>query len=128
MANTNLESNKRKAVRKSIGLDLLGYDNLIHRYYVTWCESISMKFKYSDRDLIVNDSLLKYYQNQWAILVENRLLLEYGDYIKKDLPDTYHFYYEILREYAENLEKFYPASLLPKKKLSINPKYQFNYN
>ena len=128
MANTNLESNNRQTVRKAIGLNLLGYDNLIHRNFVTWCEVISMKFHYSDRDLITNEGLFKYYVNQWAILAENRLLLEYGDYIKKDLPDTYEFYYKILSEYAEDLEKYYPASLLPNKKITINQKYQFNDN
>lgn len=128
MANTNLESNNRQEVRKAIGLDLLGYENLIHRNFVTWCEVISMKFHYSDRDLIANDGIFKYYGNQWSILVENRLLLEYGEYIKKDLPDTYEFYYKILNEYAEDLENYYPASLLPKKKITINQKYQFNYN
>ncbi|ROH98380.1 hypothetical protein EGI16_21330 [Chryseobacterium sp. G0240] len=127
MAN-NLESNNRKQVRKAIGLDLLGYGNLIHRNFITWCEVLSMKFHYKDRDLITNNTLLKYYTNQWDILVENRLLLEYGEYIKRDIPDTYEFYYRILSEYAEDLEKYYPASLLPKKKITINQKYQFNYN
>ena len=128
MANTNLESNDRQLVRTAIGLNPLGYDNLIHRNFVTWCEALSMKFHYNDRDLIANDGLFKYYGNQWAILVENRLLLEYGDYVRKDIPDTYEFYYKILSEYAEDLEKYYPASLLPKKKITINTKYQFNNN
>lgn len=128
MANANLESNNTQIVRKAIGLDLLGYSNLIHRNFVTWCEVLSMKFHYSDRDLIANDTLFKYYNSQWSILVENRLLLDYGEYIKKDLPDTYELYYKILNEYAEDLEKYYPASLLPKKTIRNNQKYQFNYN
>lgn len=128
MANTNLESEKTKVVRQAIGLNLLGYDNLIHRNFVTWCEVMSMKFNYKDRDLITSESLFKYYTNQWAILVENRLLNEYGDYIRKEIPETYSFYYKILKEYAEELEKYYPASLLPKTKISKNNKYQFNLN
>lgn len=128
MANTNQESNNRKIVRKAVGLNILGYENLIHRFFVTWCEVLSMKFHYMDRDLITNEALFKYYQNQWAILVENRLINEYGSYIEKDLPDTFSFYYKILKEYGEELENYYPASLLPKTKISKNDKYQFNYN
>lgn len=126
MANT--ESVNRKQVRKAIGLNILGYENLIHRNFVTWCEVLSMKFNYVDRDLITNDALFNYYSVQWAMLVENRLLLDYGEYIKKDLPDTFSIYYKILNEYAEELERYYPASLLPKKKITINQKYQFNNN
>ncbi len=79
----NLESINRQMVRKAIGLNPLGYDNLIHRNFVTWCEVLSMKFHYNDRDLITSNSLFKYYGNQWAILVENRILLEYVTILKR---------------------------------------------
>ena len=124
----NLESEKRFKVRKALGLDILGYGNFMHRHFVSWCEIISMKFRYQDRDLIANESILKYYQTQWAILVENRLINEYGSYIDKNIEDTYSFYSKILCEYAEDLENYYPASLLPKNTKIEPNKYQFNYN
>jgi len=126
--NQNSEPNKRKIVRQSIGVDLLGYENLIHSFFVSWCEILSQKFKYKNRELIINESIWKYYQNQWAILVENRLINDYGSYMEKDLPDTFSFYYKILYEYAEELDRYYPAVLLPKTKISKTDKYQFNQN
>ena len=126
--NQNPEPQYRYLVRKAIRFDAIGYDNLIHRNFVTWCEILSMKFFYVDRDLITNNILFKYYQNQWAILVENRLIVEYGDYLKKEIDDTQNVYYKIVCEYAQELENFYPASLLPATKTKINNKYQFNQN
>lgn len=127
-ANQNPEPQNRALVRKAVGMNPLTYENLIHRFFVTWAEFMSVKFFYRDRDLITSEALFKYYQNQWAILVENRMMQEYGNYLKKDIAQTDKFYYEILKDYALELDKYYPASLLPKKKTTISKKYQFNYN
>ena len=126
--NQNPEPQNRALVRKAVGMSQLTYENLIHRFFVTWSEFMSIKFFYNDRDLIMNEALFKYYQTQWAILVENRMMQEYGEYLKKDIAETDNFYYKILRDYAEELDNYYPASLLPKKKMTISKKYQFNYN
>lgn len=127
--NQNNEPQKRFLVRKAIGMNPLLYDNFIHRNFVTWCEILSMKFFLVDRDLIASEAIFKYYLNQWAILVENKMISEYGAYIKKDLPDSGEIYTKVVREYARELENYYPASLLPKKTKALkNDKYQFNYN
>ena len=125
------EHPNRNIVRKAIGFHPLAYENLIHKYFVTWCEEMALRFYHNDRQLIQDEMLHKYYQTQWIILVENRLMKDYGLYMKKMLPDTAKFYYKILSEYAEDLEKHYPAILVrqpQKSKTTTKIKYQFNNN
>ncbi len=127
--NQHPESPNRKTVRTALGYNEWGYENLIHKHFVTWCEEMALRFFHSDRDLIQSEMLYKYYQKQWSILVESRMMADYGDYLQKQLPDTKEMYYNILCEYADDLENYYPASLLkPNTAKQLKPKYQFNYN
>ena len=122
----------RRAVRNSIGFPEWAYDNLIHKYYVTWCEEIAEKFYYSDRELILNEKIFAYYQMQWSLLVEKQMVLDYGRYMQKNISDSANFYLQRIFEYGEELVKWYPASLLrdpmPKVKKNKIQNYQFNYN
>lgn len=128
---TTIEPNnpKRALTMDAIGYSEWGYSNLIHQYFVTWCEAIADKFYYNGRDLITNETLWNYYQKQWHILVECQMVNDYGPYIKRKIEDTNRFFYNILVEYAESLENYYPASLLKAKAPKPNkPKYEFIYN
>lgn len=115
---------------KAIGLIEWHYDNLIHKFFVTWCEVIAQKFYHNDRDLIADERLYNYYKRQWSIFVENRFIKDYSPYLVQNLKGASKTYYEIVASYALELERYYPASLIrePKpKKTKIN-KYQFNLN
>lgn len=120
----------RTTTMNAIGYSEWGYDNLIHQYFVTWCEAIADKFYYQGRDLITNESLWKYYQRQWHILVECQMVNDYGSYMAAKIPDTNRFFYNLLCGYANELENYYPASLLraKQKQKPSKPKYEFNYN
>jgi len=119
-------------VRQALGVSVLDYENFLHSYFVGWCEVIALKFSYRDRDLITNESLFNYYLNQWAILVENLLAedikAEYLYYYLEKTEGSDNFFFKIMAGYAKELDKYYPASLLPKTKTTISKKYQFNYN
>lgn len=118
----------RQLMISALGYNDWGYDNLIHQFFVTWCEAMALKFFHKDRDLIANEQLFAYYKNQWRLLVENRMVNEYGGYLQKRIPDTARFYYGCIYEYAMELEKYYPASIIRTVKPHKKPKYQFNYN
>ena len=127
--NQNSDNPNRNTVCTALGYNEWGYENLIHKHFVTWCEEMALRFFHSDRDLIQNERLYKYYQRQWSILVESQMMADYGEYLKKAIPETKEFYYNILCEYANDLENFYPASLLkPNTAKQLKEKYQFNYN
>ena len=127
--NQNSDNPNRKTISTALGYNEWGYENLIHKHFVTWCEEMALRFFHSDRDLIQNERLYKYYQRQWSILVESQMMADYGEYLKKAIPETKEFYYNILCEYANDLENFYPASLLkPNTAKQLKEKYQFNYN
>lgn len=117
-----------RIISKAIGYSTWGYENLIHKHYVTWCEEMALRFFHSDRDLIQNEMLFNYYRRQWHILVEKLMLKDYGIYLDKNLPDSKEMLYKILCEYADELLKHYPASLVGPSKKQLKPKYQFNYN
>ncbi len=88
---------------------------------------MALKFFHKDRDLIADERLFAYYKNQWQILVERRMIQDYGGYLKKSIPNSEKIYYGFLYEYAVELESYYPASLIT----TVKPpktKYQFNYN
>lgn len=118
----------RLLIMKALGYNDWGYDNLIHQFFVTWCEAMALKFFHKDRDLINNEQLFSYYRNQWRLLVENRMVNEYGGYLRKNIPESTKLYYSFLYEFAMDLEKYYPASLIRTPKPQQKPKYQFNYN
>lgn len=125
----NPENPNRETVRRAIGFNRLAYDNLIHKYFVTWCEEMALRFFYSDRDLMQNESLWKWYQAQWAILAERTLLNDYGRYMRARIPNTKDFFYKRLCENAETLEQYYPAALIRKQKPGKQKmKFTFNLN
>lgn len=127
--NQQPEPPNRQTVRIALGYNQWGYDNLIHKHFVTWCEEMALRFFHSDRDLIQNERLYKYYQKQWSILVENRMIADYGQYLIQQLPDTKEMYYNIICEYADDLENYYPAILMKSNTAKqLKPKYQFNLN
>ena len=115
-------------IKKALGYNDWGYENIIHQFFVTWCEAMALKFYHKDRELISNESLFAYYNRQWQILVETRMVQEYGAYMKKKIPGTEKTYYKFIYELAMELENYYPASLLKSVKPKEEPKYQFNYN
>lgn len=115
---------------KAIGFNEFHYDNLIHKFFVTWCEVIALKFYHNDRDLIADERLYKYYQRQWQIFVEAKFIKDYTPYLAQNLKGATKTYYEIVADYALELEKYYPASLVrePKPKTVLLNKYEFNLN
>ncbi|KMQ69067.1 hypothetical protein [Chryseobacterium koreense] len=127
---TNPNNPNRMLVKKALGYNDWGYDNLIHQFFVTWCEAMALKFYHKDRDLISNESLFAYYNKQWQILVENRMVNEYGGYMMNQIQDSAKTYYKFLYDFAMELENYYPASLIRtvKPKERTKPKYQFNLN
>lgn len=120
----------RAIIMKALGYTDWGYDNLIHQFFVSWCEEMAMRFYHMNRDLIANETLYSYYKNQWKLLVEQKMMNEYGGYLKNGVQGCEKIYYSYLYECATELENYYPASIIcgmPKpKKHKI--KYQFNYN
>lgn len=118
----------RHYIMSALGYNDWGYDNLIHQFFVTWCEAMANKFFHKDRDLIADERLFSYYRNQWEILVEKRMINEYGGYLRVKIPGTEKTYYSILYDYAMELEKYYPASLIREPKPKVKPKYEFNLN
>jgi len=129
------ENLNRMATMDAIGYSEWGYKNFIHQYFVTWCEVMADKFYYQGRELITNEKLWNYYQRQWQVLVENQFVRDYSTYLDKNLQDAHRTYYSLLIGYANDLENYYPASILkdnnPKKKtLQPEPKlnFEFNYN
>lgn len=128
--NHNPQNPNRLLVKKALGYNDWGYDNLIHQFFVTWCEAMALKFYRQDRNLITNESLFAYYKKQWQILVETRMISEYGGYMMNHLPDAEQTYYKYLYEFAMELENYYPASLLNKSKPKVKtkPKYHFDLN
>lgn len=125
----NPNNPNRMLVKKALGYNDWGYDNLIHQFFVTWCEAMALKFYHRDRDLISNESLFAYYNKQWQILVETRMVYEYGGYMMNNIPDAAKTYYQFLYDFAMELENYYPASLIKQPKPKTNkPKYQFNPN
>ncbi|MCC2590327.1 hypothetical protein [Chryseobacterium sp. MFBS3-17] len=103
---------QRALLMKAMGYNDWGYDNLIHQFYVTWCEAIAQKFYHNNRDLINSESLYSYYCRQWQILVECKMVTEYGGYMQQDIPDSRPAYYRFIYELAQELERYYPASLI----------------
>lgn len=118
----------RILMMRALGYNEWGYENLIHQFYVTWCEAMALKFFHRDRDLIANESLYNYYKRQWQILVETRMMHEYGRYLKNNIPDTARTYYKFIHEFAMELENYYPASLIKSVPPKEKPKYHFNLN
>lgn len=118
----------RILIMRALGYNDWGYDNLIHQFYVTWCEAMALKFYHKDRDLIANETLFNYYQRQWQILVETRMMHEYGRYLKTNIPDAAKTYYKFIHEFAMELENYYPASLISSVPPKEKPKYHFNLN
>ncbi|AZB07472.1 hypothetical protein EG344_00755 [Chryseobacterium sp. G0162] len=116
----------RQPTMNAIGYNEWGYDNLIHRFFVTWCEVMADKFFYKDRDLINSAALFNYYKTQWSILVENKFVREYGGYISNNIPDSQKIYHGIICEYGNELENYYPASIL--KDTKQNRDLQFHLN
>lgn len=121
------EDPHRNIVRQAIGFNELHYDNLIHKCFVTWCETIALRFHHQDRELIKSESLFNYYRQQWNILVERRLINEYRGYLKNDIPNAHDFYYREVCSYVNELENFYPASLL-NAPMKSNAKHEINCN
>ncbi|OBS12567.1 hypothetical protein ATE49_04925 [Elizabethkingia miricola] len=117
----------RKVTIGAIGYTDHYYDNLIHKFFVTWCEAMAIRFYHNDRDLINSEALWKYYRNQWGLLVERRFVREYSGYLTKDIEDSREIYYKQICDYAYELEDYYPASLLKEKTLQ-KPKLEFNLN
>lgn len=115
----------REIVIKAIGADIWSYGNLMHRHFVTWCETIAQKHIYRDRDLITSQSILNYYQLQWKIRVDNRFVNENLRYINKSIID-HQTYYELICSYAEELEDHYPKSLL--KNTPVSKSLDFTLN
>ena len=126
--NENPNNPNRFLIMRALGYNDWGYDNLIHQFFVTWCEAMALKFFHKDRDLISNETLFNYYQKQWQILVESRMIQEYGGYLKNNIPDTSKIYYKFIYELAMELENYYPASLINRPKPKTKPKYQFSNN
>lgn len=126
--NQNQDNPKRKLIVRAMGYNDWGYDNMIHQFFVTWCEAMALKFYHKDRDLISNESLFAYYQKQWQILVETRMIQEYGGYMRNNIPDAAKTYYKFIYELAMELENYYPASIIKTVKPKAKPKYQFNLN
>jgi len=116
----------RQLTMNAIGYNVWGYDNFIHRFFVTWCEVMADKFFHKDRDLITNQALFNYYKTQWNILVENKFVREYAGYISNNIPDSQKIYHGIISEYGAELENYYPASILKSTKPKPDP--QFNLN
>lgn len=115
---------------RAIGCNEFHYDNLIHKFFVTWCEAIALKFYHNDRDLIADERLYNYYQRQWQIFVEAKFIQDYAPYLAQNLKGATKTYYEIVADYALELEKYYPASLIrqPKPKTIKLKQYEFNLN
>lgn len=130
ITNPNPNNPNRRLIMRALGYNDWGYDNLLHKFFVTWCEAMADRFYHRDRDLIQNETLLAYYRNQWKILVENRMVSEYGGYMQNHIPDAAQTYYKYIYEFAMELENYYPASLLQatKPRVKQNPKYQFDLN
>lgn len=124
----NPRNPNRLLIMRALVYNDWGYDNLIHQFFVTWCEAMALKFYHKDRDLIANEMLFNYYQKQWQILVEKRMMNEYGHYLKQNITQAEKTYYKILHEYAMELENYYPASLITKTPAKAKLKYQFNLN
>lgn len=130
MTTQSSDNPNRLTTMKAIALNEWNYDNLIHKFFVTWCEAIALKFYHNDRDLIADERLFNYYKKQWEISVENRFVRDYAPYLAQSLRGASKTYYSIVASYAIDLERFYPASLIrePKPKTTKINKYQFNLN
>lgn len=128
LINNNPNNPNRAALKRALGYNDWGYENLIHQFYVTWCEAMALKFFHKDRDLIASESLFAYYQKQWQILVENRMINEYGRYLENKIPNAEKTYYRFIYEMAMELENYYPASIIKSVKPKPKPQYHFDLN
>lgn len=127
MKKTNHNYTPRQLLMQAMRFSDLAYDNMIHQYFVTWCERIAAKFHRPHRELIADEKIFAYYQRQWTNLVENRMMIEYGRYLAKGFTGAELTYLKCIWDFATELQNYYPASLLgePQKQ---KPKYNFNNN
>lgn len=103
---------KNNIIRKALGnITLLNYENYREAYFNRWCHKYAVLFAIPLKEMVSNDYLQNWYQDQWLQKVELAFYMEYQEYLEEgvDAPDRFMDYFF---EYPPKLEKHYPKTLL----------------
>ncbi|WP_425628831.1 hypothetical protein [Cellulophaga lytica] len=102
---------KRDTIHKAMGITYLAYENCIDTHFNDWCRKYSFCYAIPLRKLVVNDHLYNWYCDQWIQKVELPFYLDHQDYLEAGIIEV-NAYQDLLLQYADVLQTFYPKMLL----------------